>query len=236
MGRKNEAIARNSGLADQVARRIATGITKGDFLEGERLVEAKLAARYGVSRGPVREALQMLAHQGMVEIQAGKGAYVHAITADELEKMLVLRSTFEGLAARIVAASGTEAHLDKLETIAREMQAAREQGDMGSLRSLRANFHAALCEFAGYPVASNWWRSMHNLACIFHSQWELDALDADDAQKHEDDVRILREGNPEVAERRLRARVLCDGYKRLGREVPSALKDYLDCCDANASG
>ena len=229
MARKTEAIARTTGLTEQVARRIATSISKGEFLEGERLVEAKLAARYGVSRGPVREALQMLAHQGMVEIRAGKGAYVHAITPDELEKMLVLRSTFEGLAARIVAASGTEAHLDKLELISREMQAVREQGDMVALRSLRASFHSTLCEFAGYPMASNWWRAMHNLACIFHSQWELDALDADDAQKHEDDVRILREGNPEMAERRLRARVLCDGYKRLGRDVPSALKGYLDC-------
>lgn len=229
MARKTEAIARTTGLAEQVSKRIAQGISKGDFLEGERLVEAKLASRYGVSRGPVREALQMLAHQGMVEIRAGKGAYVQGLTSDELEKMLVLRSTFEGLAARIVAASGTEAHLDKLETISREMQAAREQGDMTTLRSLRCTFHATMCEFAGYPVASTWWRSMHNLACIFHSQWELDALDADDAQKHQDDVRILREGNPEVAERHLRARVLCDGYKRLGRDVPSALKDYLDC-------
>jgi DNA-binding GntR family transcriptional regulator len=229
MRRKDETVTRNASLAEQVAERIASGIFKGDFPESERLVEAKLASRYGVSRGPVREALQLLAHQGLVEIREGKGAYVRSITSEELEKMIVLRGTLAGLAARIVAASGNEEHLDKLERISLEMQTARQKGDMSGVGNLCANFHETLCEFAGYPMASAWWRSMHNLTRMFQSQWELGVDNAgDDAQQHENVVRVLRERNPDVAERHLRARVLRDGYRRLGREVPEALKDYLD--------
>src|SRR5688500_12704430 len=101
---KNEAISRTATLAEQVAQRIGDSILKAHFIEGERLVEAKLAERYGVSRGPVREALQLLSHQGLVEIREAKGAYVRTNTDEELEKMIVLRGTLEGLAGRIVAA------------------------------------------------------------------------------------------------------------------------------------
>jgi len=228
MRRKDETVIRTIGLAEQVAERIAAGIFKGDFLESERLVEAKLAARYGVSRGPVREALQLLAHQGLVEIREGKGAYVRSITAEELEKMIVLRSTLTGLAARIVAASGNEEHLDKLERIALDMRAARQKGDTPALGNLCASFHETLCKFAGYPMAGAWWRSMHNLSQMFHGTWELDPGQDNETQEPEAAVRVLRERNPDAAERHLRARVLREGYKRLGREVPAALKDYLE--------
>ncbi|HKO87993.1 MAG TPA: GntR family transcriptional regulator [Burkholderiales bacterium] len=227
MRRKDEVVARVATFAEQVAERIADSIFKADFAEGERLVEAKLASRYGVSRGPVREALQLLAHQGLVEIREGKGAYVRTVTPEELEKMIVLRGTLEGLAARIVAATGTEEHLNRLERISLEMRAAHQRGDMQTFRSLRASFHETLCEFGGYPVAGPWWQSMDKLARIFHGRWELDA-DEEDAREHELDVRVLRERNPDVAERHLRARVLREGYRRLGREVPAALKDCLE--------
>lgn len=229
MRRKDETVVRTIGLAEQVAERIAAAIFKGDFLESERLVEAKLAARYGVSRGPVREALQLLAHQGLVEIREGKGAYVRSITTEELEKMIVLRGTLAGLAARIVAASGNEEHLDKLERIALDIRAARQKGDMAASGNLCASFHETLCEFAGYPMAGTWWRSMHNIAQMFHGAWSLDPeAGGDDTHAPEAAVRVLRERNPDVAERHLRARVLREGYKRLGREVPAALKDYLE--------
>ncbi|HKY02648.1 MAG TPA: GntR family transcriptional regulator [Burkholderiales bacterium] len=227
MTQKTETISRTATLAEQVAQRIAQGIFKAHFAEGERLVEAKLAERYGVSRGPVREALQLLSHQGMVEIREGKGAYVRSVTAEELEKMIVLRGTLEGLAARIVAASGNEEQLDKLERISKEMRDAQTQGDVSTFRKLRARFHETLCEFAGYPMTSSWWQSMHNLARIFHGQWALDASDTENPQEQVD-VSVLRERNPDVAERHVRAFILREGYKRLGREIPAALKDYVE--------
>jgi DNA-binding GntR family transcriptional regulator len=227
MRRKEEVVARVASFAEQVAGRIADSIFKGDFNEGERLVEAKLASRYGVSRGPVREALQLLSHQGLVEIREGKGAYVRTITAEELEKMIVLRGTLAGLAARVIAASGSEEHLDRLERISIEMRAAHQKGDMANFRALRASFHETLCEFGGYPIAGSWWQSMHNLARLFHGRWKLDA-EEEDPRQHELDVRILRERNPDAAERHLRARVLREGYKRLGRDVPPALKGCLE--------
>lgn len=219
-------IARAPSFAEQVADRIAQRIAAGEFAAGERLVEAKLAECYGVSRGPVREALQVLSAQGLVEIRGTKGCYVRSISTEELEKMIVLRGALEGLAARIVAATGKDEQLDRLEAIARDMKAAREAGDAARFRALYASFHESLCEFAGYAMFSSWWQSMHNLACVFNSQWAFDEA-PQQSNDDRDPVQVLRQRDPDLAERCFRSRVLSEGYRRLGREVPPELKNYL---------
>jgi len=222
----SDHIIRNPSLSEQVADRITESIVSGEFGPDEHLAEAKLASRYGVSRGPVREALQLLATQGLIELRGTKGAYVRTITADELERMVVLRSTLEGLAARIVAATGTEPQLAELEQTAKAMQQARDEGRMSEFRGLHAKFHNALCEFAGYPVVSSWWEVMRNLTRVFHGDGLLE--DANETAINAlADVEVLRKRDPDLAERHLRARVLREGYRGLGRDIPDALKDYL---------
>ena len=219
-------IARAPSFAEQVAGRIAQRIAAGQFAPGERLVEAKLAEFYGVSRGPVREALQALSAQGLVEIRGTKGCYVRSISTEELEKMIVLRGTLDGLAARIVAATGKDEQLDRLESIAREMKSAQDAGDAPRFCALYTSFHQSLCEFAGYAMLSGWWQSMHNLACVFNSQWAFDEL-PDESSDPQEPVQVLRRRDPDLAERCFRSRALSEGYRRLGREVPPELKDYL---------
>lgn len=221
-----QPIARAPSLAEQVAERIAQCIVAAEFAPGERLVEAKLAQCYGVSRGPVREALQLLSAQGLVEIRGTKGCYVRSISTEDLEKMIVLRGTLEGLAARIVAATGKDEQLDRLEAIARDMKTARDAGDAARFRTLYTSFHESLCEFAGYAMFSGWWQSMHNLACAFNSQWAFDEA-PDESNDPQGPVQVLRQRDPDLAERCFRSRALSEGYRRLGREVPPELKNYL---------
>lgn len=226
MEKGEDLIARSPSFAEQVANRIVEAIVSGEFRQGEHLVEAKLAERYGVSRGPVREALQLLGAQGLVENRGTKGTFVRSVSAEDLERMVVLRSTLEGLAARIVAATGTEEQLARLENIAKSMQDARQSQQIERFRSLHAEFHQALCEFAGYPMVSSWWQSMRNLARVFQGGWGTDEGEPGELEDHREHVRVLRQRDPDLAERYLRARVLKDGYKRLGRDVPPALQDY----------
>ena len=78
-------------------------IVSGSMRPGERLVEGDLAARLGVSRGPIREALQLLARDGWVELQAHHGAFVHTPTVKEVDDFYDLRRALEMESARAAA-------------------------------------------------------------------------------------------------------------------------------------
>ena len=70
------AVTAQVALADQVVQKLIKAITSGALKPGERLIETKVAANLGVSRGPLREALKILAGQGLVEISSGRGTRV----------------------------------------------------------------------------------------------------------------------------------------------------------------
>ncbi|MBN9115266.1 MAG: GntR family transcriptional regulator, partial [Pandoraea sp.] len=86
-------------------------ILKGELAPGERLAEAKLAEQLGVSRMPVRQALPVLAEEGLV-VRAGQRGYaVRAHTREESVEALHLRGALEGYAARLLAEKGASAEL-----------------------------------------------------------------------------------------------------------------------------
>lgn len=90
--------------------RILAAIDSGDYPPGARLLEAELAARFGVSRTPVREALRKLETQGVVQHEPRKGAIVAALDYNQIGELYAVREVMEGLAARLAAhhASGPE--------------------------------------------------------------------------------------------------------------------------------
>lgn len=83
--------------------RILAAIDSGDYPPGARLLEAELAARFGVSRTPVREALRRLETQGVVQHEPRKGAVVAALDYNQIGELYAVREVMEGLAARLAA-------------------------------------------------------------------------------------------------------------------------------------
>ena len=83
--------------------RILDAIDSGDYPPGARLLETELAARFGVSRTPVREALRRLETQGVVSHEPRKGAVVARLDYDQLGELYAVREVMEGLAARLAA-------------------------------------------------------------------------------------------------------------------------------------
>jgi DNA-binding GntR family transcriptional regulator len=112
------------------AEQIAAMIMNGDLRDGERLVEEELAGRLGMSRLPVREALRMLAQEGLVTVLPRRGAFVTHFGPREMIDVYDVRAELLGFAARLVASSIEEARLAELEAILVKMRQAVAAGDV----------------------------------------------------------------------------------------------------------
>ncbi|WP_087690326.1 MULTISPECIES: GntR family transcriptional regulator [unclassified Pandoraea] len=133
-------------------------ILKGELAPGERLAEAKLAEQLGVSRMPIRQALPVLAEEGLV-VRAGQRGYaVRAHTRDESVEALHLRGALEGYAARLLAEKGASAELLKqLRDLLAEGDALLADHTMTpevqiGYASLNARFHDLLVTGARNPL------------------------------------------------------------------------------------
>jgi DNA-binding GntR family transcriptional regulator len=109
-----EAPLSRDSLGAQVARWLRDRIVTGEVAPGERVNEVALAAQLAVSRGPIREALQQLASEGLVELRPKRGAYVRTFDRDQLVNLYAVRIVLEVLAARLAATRRTEAQLAAL--------------------------------------------------------------------------------------------------------------------------
>ncbi len=98
-------------LTDQVVLRLREMILRGELSGGERVAEIPVSKRLGVSRTPVREALSVLAQEGLLEIAGKRGYQVVAFRSKDIEDAVDLRGILEGTAARLVAESGPGSEL-----------------------------------------------------------------------------------------------------------------------------
>jgi DNA-binding GntR family transcriptional regulator len=102
--------------------RLREAILKGDFAPGAHLREAEIAARYRVSRGPVREALALLEQEGLVLLRRNRGAIVARLSRTDLEEVYSLRLALERLAVVSAVRHGTEADFASLDAILHEFR------------------------------------------------------------------------------------------------------------------
>lgn len=95
--------AQTLSLPEQIAERIGNAIIRGGYEPGARIQEQELADRFHVSRGPVREALRILERDGLVQINARRGAQVTRLDVYEVNALFEVRISLIGLAARLAA-------------------------------------------------------------------------------------------------------------------------------------
>lgn len=93
-------------IPEQIANRVAAAIVNGEYRDGERLREQELAEVYGVSRGPVREALRALERYGLVILLPRRGAYAVGLSLDVIAEAFNARAALAGIAARQLARRG----------------------------------------------------------------------------------------------------------------------------------
>ncbi|MBP2367988.1 GntR family transcriptional regulator [Pseudonocardia parietis] len=145
-------VSRPVPLRESVHNAILEMIVEGDLKAGQHLVEAELASRLGVSRQPVREALQWLNSDGWVDLRPAHGAYVHAPTPAEADQLLAVRGLLETESARLAAAHVPADGIEELRDWCRQGTEALEADDVASLVAANAGLHAAVARFSGNTV------------------------------------------------------------------------------------
>lgn len=128
-------------VSDWAYRQIRAAILRGSMPLGDRLSIPALAADLGVSRSPVRQAVQQLVQEGLAAEEPHRGAFVARVTVDELHGVYSVREVLEGLAARTAAEVATGADLAELDRLCTEHRKAIDRGDMEAHFDLDMRFH-----------------------------------------------------------------------------------------------
>jgi DNA-binding GntR family transcriptional regulator len=136
-------------LAEDAADRIREEILTGGFVQGEHLVEAKIAERLSVSRGPVREAFKLLRAEGLLQEEPRRGTFVVRLLPEDIREIYGLRAAIERRAARDLAASGDPEAIDELRGCLEGLDEAVRAGDAGAVFRCDLEFHDALCRRSG---------------------------------------------------------------------------------------
>ncbi len=139
-------------LAGQVAGAMRDAVLSGTFPAGQQMNEAELAARFAVSRGPVREAMQRLVQEGLLVSHPHRGVFVVELTEVDLADVYLAREAIEGTALRRIAVQPERAALRaRLVAKADRMAAAVAAGDWRQVGDSDLAFHRTLVEAAGSP-------------------------------------------------------------------------------------
>jgi DNA-binding GntR family transcriptional regulator len=142
-------ILRTRTLASLAAEEIERLILSGELKAGERLNELALAARLGISRGPVREAVRGLERGGLVVTVVNQGSYVRTVSPEEAHELYDLRVALTGHACAQLARQAVPEQIKTLRDLVRQMAAAQVAGDAVGYYALNLEFHSTLLRFYG---------------------------------------------------------------------------------------
>jgi DNA-binding GntR family transcriptional regulator len=146
-------------LRVQVADKLRRAIITGQLRPGAVLVETALAEQMAVSRAPIREAIQILENDGLIETVAYKGKRVKPLTAREIEETWGLREAFEVLAARRILERGIACA--PLWDHVRAMEAAAAAGDREALTAADEGFHRTLIRLSDHDLLLGLWNGLY---------------------------------------------------------------------------
>lgn len=155
-------------LADQVVARLRAAILDGSLPPGQHLREAALAASLGVSRGPVREALNRLEREGLVIMRPNRSAIVARLSDRDLEEVFSLRQAIEHLAVQYACRAATPAHIAALQRIVHAMTGAPgARLDEQEAARLDLEFHDVLFQASSHQRLIDVWTDLKPQIHIF---------------------------------------------------------------------
>ncbi|MEX6505445.1 GntR family transcriptional regulator [Jiella sp. M17.18] len=208
--RSRSAGRKAGGIKDVLEQEILTGV----FSAGERLDESALGTRFGVSRTPVREAINQLASAGLIEHIPNRGAFVRQVGLAELVEMFEVMAELEGMAGRLAARRAGPAALAALRQALVACAEAGGSQDPDAYYYENERFHHLIYEACGNAFLAGEARRLHlRLKTFRRLQLRVPRRMRDSLAEHDRIVAAIESGDGEAAERELRAHVAVQGER-----------------------
>jgi DNA-binding GntR family transcriptional regulator len=132
-----------------VASKLREAIVQGELVPGAQLIEVQLAAQLGVSRGPLREAMQRLVQEGLLRSERNRGLFVVELGPDDVRDIYIVRRAVDQAAAKLLLEKDTAPLARRLREILSRMSAVAKRGDRVALSNADMEFHEAFVEASG---------------------------------------------------------------------------------------
>lgn len=189
-------------LREEVYDALRRAIVQGELSPGNRMVETELAARLGISRTPIREALRKLEAEGFLSKGSGSSLVVSEMSLEEVEETFRIRAVLEGFAARLAAERATPGGIAKLEEILKRTEALVDGQAPERLLNWNTRFHDGLNALSGSAQLQQLLQAIHDKIVRYRRiTLEVGPARKQWLQEHWAILRAIRDRDPERAER-----------------------------------
>ncbi len=154
----------------EVANEIREMIRVGALEKGDKINEKELCLAFGVSRTPVREALQRLSMEGLIKIIPHKGAYVSSPRPQDIREMFEVMSVLEGACARMATEKMTEIQFARLESLHKELEKFYERRDHENYLQVNHRYHTYIQELSGNKILNDIINGIRLKVLLYRSQ------------------------------------------------------------------
>jgi phosphonate utilization transcriptional regulator len=219
-------LLQTSSLSSVVQSELERMILSGELPPGERLTEVALAARLGVSRGPLREAFRMLEEAGLVRTEKNRGVFVRDLPVEEAIEIFDLRAAMDELVGRRLAAGIAPAALKEIRDLVDQMEHAVKAKDAPRYHLLNLRFHDRLVELAGNAKLTAIYRKLIKELSLFRRLNLADGvLMPISVGEHRQIVKAIAAGDAEAAGRAMFEHVMESKERTLrNQQRPAAEK------------
>jgi len=197
-----------SSRRDEAYRLLRRAIVRGEIAAGTRLVASQLADQLGVSRTPLREALQLLEREGFVRRLPTGVVEVVGLSQDEIEEVFAIRAALEGLAARYAARRARPEDLDRMEQILAAIRRSVQRGRHEEVDVEGLEFHTAIQRASGLKLAAQQLETMRDHINRYRARTISTAGRAAElVEEHSEILKWIRARDPDQAERAMRQHI-----------------------------
>jgi DNA-binding GntR family transcriptional regulator len=199
-------------LYEEVAERLRQKIYDYELPPGEWIDEPALAAELGISRTPLRESLKLLAAEGLVQLDAGRGSRVIRLSLEDLNQLFPVMAMLEARCAHEAVLRIDEVGVARLEQLHADMEAAATRGDVAEYYRNNYAIHETVQEYAGNPWLIRVTHDLHRILKMHRGRQLLTpGRMAQSLAEHRELMACFRRRDAEAAEQTMNRHLLSQG-------------------------
>lgn len=194
-------------LSQEVADLIKKQMVEGDLKPGDRIVESKLARDLGLSQTPIREAIRLLAGEGIVKIVSNKGPVIQTLSMDDVFEIYSIRAMIEGLAMRMATQVASEDEIKSIERIYERMERRLRDETVTSLLRDSGHLHASIVALSKHSRLISTYKSISFQILFVNKILGSISTKQKEFDQHKELIDALNSRDPDSAEQIMRAHI-----------------------------